>query len=87
PAELARASGCALVPVYVVADGDAYAAHVLPEILYDRRAIGDREARCRLAEQILRVFEPVVRQHADQWYHFVPLWGEGAPKTRNREIE
>ncbi|HOY57991.1 MAG TPA: MMPL family transporter [Verrucomicrobiota bacterium] len=87
PAELARASGCALVPVYVVADGDAYAAHVLPEILYDRRAIGDREARRRLAEQALRVFEPVVRQHADQWYHFVPLWGEGAPKTRNREIE
>ncbi len=87
PAELARASGCALLPVYVVADGDAYAAHVLPEILYDRRAIGDREARRRLAEQTLRVFEPVVRQHADQWYHFVPLWGEGAPKTRNREIE
>lgn len=87
PAELARASGCALVPVYVVADGDAYAAHVLPEIVYDRRAIGDREARRWLAERILRVFEPVVRQHADQWYHFVPLWGGGAAKTRNREIE
>ncbi len=87
PAELARASGCALVPVYVVADADAYAAHVLPEIAYDRRAIGEREARRRLAGEILRAFEPVIRQHADQWYHFVPLWGEGASKIKDRESE
>jgi predicted exporter/lauroyl/myristoyl acyltransferase len=77
PAELARASGCALVPVYVVAEGDAYSAHVLPEIAYDRRAIGDREARRELAAKTLRAFEPAIRQHPDQWYHFVPLWQNG----------
>jgi predicted exporter/lauroyl/myristoyl acyltransferase len=80
PAELARASGCALVPVYVVAEGAAHAAHVLPEIAYDRRAIGDREGRRKLAGEILRAFEPVIRQHADQWYHFVPVWNEGPSK-------
>jgi lauroyl/myristoyl acyltransferase len=79
PAELARASGSALVPVYVVAEGGAYSAHVLPEIPYDRRALGNREARRTLAGEILRVFEPVIRQHADQWYHFVPMWPDESP--------
>jgi hypothetical protein len=27
-----------------------------------------------LAGEILRAFAPVIRQHADQWYHFVPVW-------------
>lgn len=79
PAELARASGCAIVPVYVVAEDRGYAAHVLPEIPYDRRALGDREARRAFAGEILRVFEPVLRQYPDQWYHFVPLWRSDPP--------
>ncbi len=74
PAELARASGCAIVPVYVVAQGAGYSAQVLAEIPYDRRALGQREARRRFAGEILRAFEPVIRQHPDQWFHFVPLW-------------
>jgi lauroyl/myristoyl acyltransferase len=79
PAELARASGCALVPVFIVADGPGYAAHVLPEIAYDRPALGEREARRRLTAEIMRAFEPAIRQHADQWYHFVPVWLKDAP--------
>jgi KDO2-lipid IV(A) lauroyltransferase len=85
PAELARASGCALVPVYALADGEAYSAHALPEIAYDRRALGDREARRRLAGEILRIFEPIIRQHADQWYHFVPLWNKATPEKGVRK--
>jgi predicted exporter/lauroyl/myristoyl acyltransferase len=82
PAELARASGAAMVPVYVVAEGRGYSAHVLPEIAYDRRALGNREARRQFAGEILRAFEPVVRQYADQWYHFVAMWGaERKPKA------
>ena len=78
PAELARASGCAVVPVYVVAEGGGYSAHVLPEVVYDRRALGNRETRRQFAGEILRAFEPVVRQYADQWYHFVPMWRSDA---------
>ena len=74
PAELARASGCAVVPVYIVAEGRGYSAHVLPEIAYDRRALGQREVRRQFAGEMVRVFEPIIRQHPDQWYHFVPLW-------------
>jgi uncharacterized protein len=76
-AELARASGCALVGVTIVRNGNSYAAHVLPEISYDRRALGSRETRRELTQKILRAFEPEIRQHLDQWYHFVPIW----PKT------
>lgn len=77
PAELARAAGCALLGVYVVARGRGYAASVLPEFTYDRRALGDRAARRELAGRIMRAFAPVVRAHADQWYHFRPIWPAG----------
>jgi predicted exporter/lauroyl/myristoyl acyltransferase len=82
PAELARAAGCAVVPVYVVAGDRGYSAHVLPEIDYDRRALGSRDARRAFAGEILRAFAPVIRQHPDQWYHFVPIWDE-APLPRH----
>jgi len=73
-AELARAAGCALLPVYVVQDNGGYSAHILPEITYDRAAIGNRAARVELTQQILRAFAPAIRQHPEQWYHFVPIW-------------
>jgi predicted exporter/lauroyl/myristoyl acyltransferase len=73
-AELARASGCAIVPGIIVRNARGYAATILPEIAYDRAAIGNRDARIRLTQQILRAFEPAIRQHVDQWYHFVPVW-------------
>jgi hypothetical protein len=22
----------------------------------------------------MRTFEPIIREHLDQWYHFVPIW-------------
>src|SRR5207237_8426346 len=79
-AELARASGCVLLPVYWRRTGDAYAARVLPPVPYDRTALRDRGARQRLTQEIIRVFEPVIREHLNQWYHFVPVW----PSERNK---
>lgn len=73
-AELARASGAALVPVILPRTSQGYAAHVLPEISYDRARLGTREARRDLTQKIMRAFEPAIRQHATQWYHFVPVW-------------
>jgi lauroyl/myristoyl acyltransferase len=73
-AELARASGCALLPVYLPRNSTGYSAHILPEVSYDRASLGNREARQQLTQQILRAFEPVIRQHSDQWYHFVSVW-------------
>jgi predicted exporter/lauroyl/myristoyl acyltransferase len=73
-AELARASGCAIVPTYIVREGTGYRAQILPEITYDRVLIGNRAERVRLTGEILRAFEPAIRQYASQWYHFVPIW-------------
>jgi KDO2-lipid IV(A) lauroyltransferase len=73
-AELARASGCAIVPVYIVRQDSGQLARILPEIPYDRATIGNRAARIRLTQEILRAFEPAIRQHLTQWFHFVPIW-------------
>ncbi len=73
-AELARAAGCALVGVTIVRRPDGYAVKVLPEFTYDRKALGSREARRELTQQILRAFEPEIRKNIEQWYQFTPIW-------------
>jgi lauroyl/myristoyl acyltransferase/predicted exporter len=73
-AELARAAGCAVVPVCVWREKDGYVAQALPEVPYDRRALGDRAGRIAFTGEILRALEPLIRQHPEQWFHFVPIW-------------
>jgi predicted RND superfamily exporter protein/lauroyl/myristoyl acyltransferase len=77
-AELARASGCALIGVTIVRRRAGYAVKVLPEFAYDRKALGDREVRRELTQQILRAFEPEIRKDIDQWYQFIPIWPKDA---------
>ena len=79
-AELARASGCAIVPVYIVRQPVGYLARILPEITYDRAAISNRDARVRFTQEILRAFEPAIQQHLTQWFHFVPIWPDEKSK-------
>jgi KDO2-lipid IV(A) lauroyltransferase len=73
-AELARASGCALLPVYLPRRGDTYEAHVLPEISYERPALREAAARQQLTQKIVTAFEPVIQQNVEQWYQFTPMW-------------
>jgi uncharacterized protein len=77
-AELARASGCALIGVTIVRRPKGFAVKVLPEFIYDRKALGTREGRIELTQQILRAFEPEIRQNIEQWYQFTPIWAAGA---------
>jgi len=73
-AELARASGCALLGVTIVRRPEGYAVKVLPEFVYERRALANRDARRQLTQQILRAFEPEIRKNTEQWYQFTPIW-------------
>jgi predicted RND superfamily exporter protein/lauroyl/myristoyl acyltransferase len=73
-AELARATGCAILPGWILRTDEGYAGEIQPEIHYDRAMIGNRAARIQLTQEIMRVFEPAIRQHITQWYHFVPIW-------------
>ena len=88
-AELARASGCALIPVYIPRGEKNYSARVLPAIAYDRAALRDRAVRAELTQQIVRLFEPAIREHLDQWYHFVPVWSRepGGEGGRDSDLE
>jgi len=74
PAELARATGCAILPVHILREGNHYVAEALAPVDYDRAALRDPVARHQLTQKIMRAFEPAIRQHPDQWYHFVPIW-------------
>lgn len=76
-AELARASGCAVVGGCIVEDKNGYGARFMPEFEYDRRALGNRDGRREFTQKIMHAFEPAIRQYADQWYHFVPVWPKG----------
>jgi KDO2-lipid IV(A) lauroyltransferase len=73
-ADLARATGAVILPVYVVREGGQHRAYALPPVLYDRACLGSRGERRELTGRILRVFEPAVRQFSTQWFHFVPVW-------------
>ncbi|MBC8002186.1 MAG: MMPL family transporter, partial [Opitutaceae bacterium] len=75
-AELARASGCILLPVYLPRTTRGYAAHILPEIPYDRAALRSPEERRKLTQVIMIAFAPAIQSHLSQWYHFVPVWPE-----------
>lgn len=75
-AELARASGCAVLPVYLPAIPGGYAAHILPELTYDRVTLGNRATRTAFTQEIVNTFAPVIKQYPEQWYHFVPIWSE-----------
>jgi len=86
-AELARASGCALLPGYVIRDGSSYTAHLLPQITYDRPALRDRAARQALTQRIMTAFEPVIQLHPDQWYHFVPIWPKASARNASPRTE
>jgi predicted exporter/lauroyl/myristoyl acyltransferase len=73
-AELARASGCLILPVFLPRAGRGYRIELQPAIGYERDELGGREGRQRLTQRIFRAFEPFVRQYPDQWYHFIPIW-------------
>ena len=73
-AELARATGCALLPVYLPRSKTGYSAHILSEIRYDRQVLAKRQGRQHLTQEMMRAFEPVIREHITQWFHFVPIW-------------
>lgn len=77
-AELARASGCVVLPVYMPRVQGKYEAHVLPAITYERASLRERAARQEFTQKVMDAFAPLIQQHLDQWYHFVPVWRNGA---------
>jgi len=53
-----------IVAVYFAATATGYTAHILPEIPYDRRALGQRQGRVELTQQIMSAFEPALHLYS-----------------------
>jgi KDO2-lipid IV(A) lauroyltransferase len=75
--ELAIRTGAALVPIVLFRDGDRVRGEVFPELTWDADAPRDAEVR-RVAGEVLRLFERIIREHPDQWHVLDPIWsGDG----------
>jgi len=48
----------------------------LPEISYNRSELRSVEARRKLTQEIMNVFEKPILENLDQWYHFISIWPE-----------
>ena len=75
--DIAMRTGAALVPVVLLRSGRDHRdviAPCYPAVEYDTTA-PDRAAEVRrVAAEILRTFETVIREHPDQWHVLDPLW-------------
>ena len=73
--ELAIRTGAALVPTVLFRNGDRVRGEVYPELHYDPEAPRDEEIR-RIAAEVLRHFERIIRGHPEQWHVLDPIWSE-----------
>jgi uncharacterized protein len=74
--ELARATGCAIVPVVIVRDGGEHVLRILPQVAYDRSVLRSIQEREILTERVLKGFESVLRRYPEQWFQFIPVWSD-----------
>ncbi|MBI3755623.1 MAG: lysophospholipid acyltransferase family protein [Deltaproteobacteria bacterium] len=68
PLVLAKKTGAALIPGFVVRDGETYRAIAEKPIFIEND--GDLQY---YAQKITAIFEYYIRQYPDQWYNFVEL--------------
>jgi len=74
PALLAQHTGAAVLPAFVIHDGEGgYRTMAEPPIPMDTPA-DPRTAIPANTQRIASVFEGVIRRHPDQWFNYVPIW-------------
>ncbi|HEX3605583.1 MAG TPA: hypothetical protein VH134_06645 [Candidatus Dormibacteraeota bacterium] len=71
--EVAIRTGSAIVPIVLLRNGDRVTGQCYPEIAYDTTEERGPEVR-RVASEVLRIFERVIREHPDQWHVLDELW-------------
>jgi phosphatidylinositol dimannoside acyltransferase len=78
--EVAIRTGAAVVPVVLLREHEEAIGQCYPEVRYDPAAERGAEVR-RVASEVLRVFERVIREHPDQWHVLDALWTAPAPAS------
>lgn len=74
PAELARASGCAILPTTIVRTPSGYRGVAAPAVPYERAALRQAHARQQLIQNLMNALAPIIAAHPEQWFHFAPIW-------------
>ena len=75
PVRLAKCTGAAVVPAFVVLDEDGKYRAVADSIV-DMVFTDNNELDIKVnTEKIARVFERYILKYSDQWYNFTYLWG------------
>ncbi|HUS65864.1 MAG TPA: lysophospholipid acyltransferase family protein [Kofleriaceae bacterium] len=75
PATLARATGCPMAPVFVLAHEDRRRCTVLVEKPIYVPHTRDRDADVREGmRRVVEVYERYVRNHPEQWFNFHDFW-------------
>ena len=73
PAFLAHLTGAMVVPAFVVGIGQGrYRAFMEPPLAMEGGDLST--AVVANTQRLAAVFERVIADYADQWYHFVPIW-------------
>ncbi len=78
--EIAARTGAAILPVTILrTPQDTYLARAYPPLTVPGGR-GDPEAVRSVTARLLRLLEPVVAAHADQWHVLSPLFGPPVPR-------
>jgi KDO2-lipid IV(A) lauroyltransferase len=74
PALLWQHTGAAVIPAFVTG-GTQGRYHAFAEPALDLQTAPDAREALRLNTQtVASAFESVIRQHADQWFNYAPIW-------------
>ena len=89
PFTAAMVSGAAMLPSFILREGDRYRIVIEDALPIDRG--GDHETDLRAnVERFVRILEGYVRRYPTQWYCFYPFWEDPsrttAPPRRPRKV-
>ncbi len=76
--EIAIRTGAAIVPIVLLREGDDVIGQCYPEVVHDAAAERGPEVR-RVASELLRLLERVIREHPEQWHVLDELWPADPP--------
>jgi len=74
PVQLAKSTGAAIVPAFIVADENGKYKAIADSVV-EMEFTGDtREDIKKNTEKLVRIFEKYILKYSDQWYNFTNLW-------------
>ncbi len=96
PFAAAMVSGAAMLPSFILREGDRYRIVIEDPLAIDRGRDHETDLRANV-ERFVRLLERYIRAHPTQWYCFYPFWDDpsrkdmpgpaaGGPRRVNRDL-